>query len=240
MRTKTALPYDALFGYVYAMLRINLCLTAAGLPLLLAFAFTGPQVEAWPFFAALAALCGPAATGAFAAFASLSEETDRVGRIFWAAYRAGLRRSLTVAALAAVAVILLGIDLELAARASLQVTIPVFTLLIALVIVVTTAVLAQGSAPSGRGVAACAYLCVRKWYLSLINLGVLGVLLTVVVEKPALGLALLLAPALYVVWANTRHIIAPLQAPGFGPGAGTAPSTLSAPSTPSTPSAQEG
>jgi hypothetical protein len=223
VRTKTALPYDAIFGYVYAMFRINLCLTAAGLPVLLAFAFTGPQIAAWPFFVALSALCGPAATGAFAAFASMSEETDRVGRAFWAAYRAGFGRSLATAALAAAAVILLGIDLELAAGASLQVTIPVFTLLIALVIVVTTAVLAKGSALSRRGVAACAYLCVRKWYLSLANLGVLGVLLTVVTAKPALGLALLLAPALYVVWANTRHVIAPLQASGFGPGAGTHP-----------------
>jgi hypothetical protein len=75
---------------------------------------------------------------------------------------------------------------------------------------VTTALLASGRGLRVHGVLACAYLSIRKWYLSLANLAVLGVLLAAIVGKPALGLAVLPGPALYVVWANTRHIVAPL------------------------------
>lgn len=223
MRSKTALPYDAIFGYVYAVFRINLCLLAAGLPVLLAFAFTGAPIAAWPFFTALAALCGPAVTAAFAAFECMGEETDRVGRAFWSAYRAGFTRSLAIAALAAAAVIVLGVDLEAAAGTPAATVVPMLALLIAVVVLVTMALLAAGRRLpgrrlSGRSVAACAYLCVRKWYLSLANLAVLGVLLAAIVGKPALGLAVLPGPALYVVWANTRHIIAALTTPDTGLG----------------------
>lgn len=222
MRTKTALPYDAIFGYVYAMFRINLCLLAASAPVLLAFAFTGSQLSAWPVLTALGALCGPAATGAFAAFEGLSEETDRVGRMFWSAYRAGFRRSLAIGGAAAAALIVLGVDLEFAARSGAAVAMPVLMLLIALVVLVTTGLLAAGSGLSRRGLLGCAYLSVRKWYLSLADLAVLGLLLAAIVAQPAWGLAVLLAPVLFVVWANTRHIIAPLRASGFGSGAGGA------------------
>jgi hypothetical protein len=55
-----------------------------------------------------------------------------------------------------------------------------------------------------------AYLSLRRWYLSLANVVVLGVLLAAVVAKPAVGLFLLPAPVLYVVWANARHVLSPL------------------------------
>ncbi|MBR7836933.1 hypothetical protein KDL01_26890 [Actinospica durhamensis] len=218
MRSKTALPYDAIFAYVYAVFRINLCLMAAGLPLLLAFAFTGSQVAAWPFFVALATLCGPAVTAAFAAFEHVSDEADRVGRVFWSAYWAGFVRSLAVSALAAAAVILLGVDLEVAAGTPARGVIPMLATLIAVVVVVTTALLAAGRRLCAAGVLACAYLCIRRWYLSVANLAVLGVLLAAIVGKPALGLAVLPGPALYVVWANTRHIVAPLTTTDTGLG----------------------
>lgn len=216
--SKTALPYDEIFAYVYAVFRINLCLLAAGLPVLLAFAFTGSQIAAWPFFTALAALCGPAVTGAFAACERMGEETDRVGRVFWSAYRSGFTRSLAIAAAAAAAVIVLGVDLEAAAGTPARAVIPMLASLIAVVLVVATALLAAGRRLSGRGVAACAYLSVRKWYLSLANLAVLGVLLAAIVGKPVLGLAVLPGPALYVVWANTRHIVASLTTTDTGLG----------------------
>jgi len=213
MRTKSALPYDAIFTYVYAVFRINLCLLAAGLPVVLALAFTGSPLAAWPFFAGLSALCGPAVTAAFAAFDVMSEEPHRVGRAFWSGYRTGFTRSLKVAAVAAAAVIVLGVDLELAAGTAFRAAAPMLLLLIALVVAMTTAVLATGRRLPGPGLLACAYLSVRKWYLSLANLAVLGVLLAAIVAKPALGLAVLPGPALYVVWANARHIVSPLTTP---------------------------
>jgi hypothetical protein len=236
MRTKAALPYDAIFGYAYAVFRINFCLLAATLPVVLALAVAGLQLTAWPFFAVLSVLCGPAVTAAFAAFEDMGEETDRVGRTFWSAYRAGFARSLAVAAAASAAVVILGIDLELAAGTPFKAVVPMLAASIALVVVVTTAVLATGPGavrvsdpggsadrrrpvgPGGPGAVllACAYLSVRKWYLSLANLAVLGVLLAAIVTKPALGLAVLPGPALYVMWANTRHIVAPLTSTGTG------------------------
>jgi hypothetical protein len=210
MRQKAALPYDAIFTYVYAVFRINLCLLAAGMPLVLALALTGSPLAAWPFFAGLSVLCGPAVTAAFAAFAAMSEEPDRVGRAFWTGYRSGFLRSLAVAGIAAAAVIALGVDFQLAAASPFKVAVPMLALLIALVVAVTTAVLAAARRPSAPSLLACAYLCVRKWYLNLANLAVLGVLLAAVLTKPALGLAVLPGPALYVIWANTRHIISPL------------------------------
>jgi hypothetical protein len=210
MREKAALPYDAIFDYVYALFRINLCLLAAGSPLVLALACTGSPLAAWPFFAALSALCGPAATAAFAAFEAMAEETARVGRVFWAAYRAGFLRSLAIAGIAAAAVIALGVDLQLTAASPFKAAVPMLALLIALVVTATTAALAARRRLSAADLLACAYLCVRKWYLSLADLAVLGVLLAAIVAKPALGLAILPGPALYVVWANARHIISPL------------------------------
>jgi len=210
MPAKAALPYEAIFTYVYAVFRINLCLIAAGLPVVLALAFTGSPLTAWPFFAGLSALCGPAVTGAFAAFEAMSDEPHRVGRSFWSAYRAGFTRSLAVAAAASVGVIVLGIDLELAAGTRFKAATPMLVLLIALVVVVATTVLATGRRLPGPGLLACAYLSIRKWYLSLANLAVLGVLLAAIVAKPAVGLFLLPAPVLYVVWANVRHTLSPL------------------------------
>ncbi|HET9168401.1 MAG TPA: hypothetical protein VFN97_03160 [Actinospica sp.] len=204
--------YETVFGYVYAILRINLCLLAAGLPLVLALAFTRSPLEAWPFFVALAALCGPAVTGAFAAFEGMAEETDRVGRRFWAAYRAGFGRSLAITAAASAAVIGLGVDLRLAADTPLTPLVPMLAALIAMIVVVTTAALAAGRRLHGPSLLACAYLSIRKWYLALADLAVLGLLLAAIVAKPAPGLAVLPAPALYVVWANTRHITGPLTA----------------------------
>ena len=209
---KSPLPYDTIFAYVYAVFRINLCLLAAGLPVVLAFAFTRSPLDAWPFFVGLSALCGPAIAAAFAAFDVMSDESDRVGRVFWHAYRAGFARSLAVSGVAAVVVIVLGVDLEFAAGTAFRAAIPMLALLIALVVAVTTTVLASGRRLSIPGVLAAAYLTVRKWYLSLADLAVLGALLAAIVVKPALGLAVLPGPALYVVWANARHVVLPLTA----------------------------
>ena len=217
------LPYDAIFSTVYAGLRINLCLVTAGLPVIVGFAFAGSPLAAWPFFTGLSALCGPAATAAFAAFEAMNDDPQRVGRSFWAAYRSGFARSLAIAAAAAAGVVVLGFDLRLAVGTAFGAAAPMLALLIALVVVVTTTVLAAGRPLRGRLLFAAVYLSIRSWYLSLANLAVLGVLLAAIVAKPAVGLFLLPAPALYVVWANVRHTLSPLTTgPLLTTGRGTA------------------
>lgn len=226
------IPYETLFSTVCAGLLLNICLAAAVLPVLLALAFTGSPLDAWPFFVGLAALCAPAASAAFAAFEALSGGEHRVVRTFWSAYRTGFGRSLLVGVAASAAAIVLGADLQLAVGTSLAAATPLLAVLIALVIAVTPTVLVAAMRPtvwvlaatagvasaatsagrprSGRLLWACAYLCIRKWYLSLANSAALAVLLAAVVAKPAVGLFLAPAPVLYVVWANVRHVIAPL------------------------------
>ncbi|MGW2545887.1 hypothetical protein ACWC5I_34640, partial [Kitasatospora sp. NPDC001574] len=114
MRERTGLPYDAIFTTLYAGLRINLCLTLAGLPVVAAYAVTASPLAAWPFLAALSTLCGPAATGAFTAFDAVADDPQRTGRAFWAGYRAGFRRSLATSAATVAAVAVLAVDLRLA------------------------------------------------------------------------------------------------------------------------------
>lgn len=207
MRLLARLPYETVFNTVYAGLKVNLCLVAATLPLLLALAATAEPLAAWPFFTALAVLCGPAAAGAFGAFAAFGEGEHRIGRAFWNAYRARFGRALAAAAVAAALVIVLAVDFQLALGGPFGAVTPMLVLLIALAVAATTVLLATGAAWRPSALLSCAYLALRGWHLSLVNLAVLGTLASAVVAKPAIGLFLLPAPVLYVVWANTRHLV---------------------------------
>jgi uncharacterized membrane protein YesL len=140
----------------------------------------------------------------------MAEEPERLMRAFWSAYRAGFVRSLATAGAASAAVIVLGVDLRMAVGGRFGVVTPLLAVLIALVVVLTTTVLAAGRRLTRREVVVAAYLSLRKWYLSTAGLAVLGVLLAAVVARPAVGLFLLPAPVLYVVWANARHVLSPL------------------------------
>ncbi|BCJ73735.1 hypothetical protein CS0771_32790 [Catellatospora sp. IY07-71] len=216
MRLLARLPYETVFNTVYAGLKVNLCLVAATLPLLVALAASPRPLAAWPFFTALAVLCGPAAAGAFGAFAAFTDGEHRIGRAFWAAYRASFGRALAAAAVAAALVIVLAVDFQLALGGPLGAVTPVLALLIALVVAATTGLLTTGARWRPKALLTCAYLSVRYWHLSLINVAVLGTLAAAVTVKPSVGLFLLPAPALYVVWANTRHLCAALKAAGYG------------------------
>ncbi|MFJ8579396.1 DUF624 domain-containing protein [Micromonospora sp. NPDC093277] len=206
MRLLARLPYDTVLNTVYAGLKLNLHLIITALPLLLALALGGRPLQAWPFFAGLSALCGPSAAAAFAAFRAFSEGEHRVGRVFWAAYRTSFGRAMGAATVAAALVIVLGVDFQLALGSPFGAVTPLLALLIALVVAATTAFLATGGRLRPSTLLAYAYLSLRYWHLSLANLAVLGTLVAAVVAKPAIGLFLLPAPALYIVWANARHI----------------------------------
>lgn len=209
-QSTSRVPYEAIFSTVYAGLRINLCLLAAVLPLVVALALGGSPLSAWPFFVALSVLCGPAVGASFAVFGDVAEDPQHLVRRFWSAYRTGFVRSAATAGVAAGAVIVLGVDLQMAVGTRLGAVTPVLAVLIGLVVIVSTTVLAAGRRLSRRELVVAAYLSLRRWYLSLANVVVLGVLLAAVVAKPAVGLFLLPAPVLYVVWANARHVLSPL------------------------------
>jgi ABC-type transport system involved in multi-copper enzyme maturation permease subunit len=60
---------------------------------------------------------------------------------------------------------------------------------------------------------ACLYLAVRRWYLTFGSLAVLGLLETLLANRPAIALGLAAAPLLYVVWANSRFTLNPALGP---------------------------
>ncbi|WP_020521588.1 hypothetical protein [Catelliglobosispora koreensis] len=187
------LPYDTIFSTVYFGLRLNLCLAAACSPLLLALAMSQDPLAAWPFFVALASLCAPATAAGFATF---------TGSSFWAAYRRRFWRSMAVGGAASTFAVVLGIEVTFAARTRFAVVVPMLLVLAALIPVVSAQLLAANESR----LLAAAYQCVRRWYLSLANLAVLLMVAAAVTVKPAVGLFLLPAPALYLVWANARHM----------------------------------
>ncbi|HEY9524945.1 MAG TPA: hypothetical protein VIR33_17035, partial [Thermopolyspora sp.] len=96
---------------------------------------------------------------------------------------------------------------------------PFFVTAAALVVVVVIAVLVMLTEPAGTAVRLrdlvrqCAYLTARRWYLSAFNVVVLGPAVGVILVRPMIGLLLLCAPLLYVVWATTRFILAPVLPP---------------------------
>jgi hypothetical protein len=59
----------------------------------------------------------------------------------------------------------------------------------------------------GAVVKASLYLSVRGAGWSLLSLASFGALGAIVWAKPAIGLGLVLAPALYVVWGNSRRVL---------------------------------
>jgi len=211
MRVLARLPYDTIFATVYAGLKINLCLVVAGLPLLVPLAFASTPLAAWPFFTLLSAICAPAVSAAFTTFERFTDGEHRVGRAFWSAYRSGFGRSLAIGAVAGAAVVVLAADFQLALGGPFAAVTPMLALVIALIVAVTPAILATERRPAARLWVQCAYLVIRTWYLSGASVMVLGVLAAAVVAKPAIGLFLLPAPALYVVWANTRAVLEPLR-----------------------------
>ncbi len=204
--------YEMVFGTVYTGLVTNLLLVVACLPAVVLLMTTDPVVS-WPAYAVVAPLVAPALVAAFAVFSELSAAGPATpARTFWRAYRTHFRRAVAIGALATALVVVLAVDVAAVwgARAG-AVAIPVFVTLI--VLVVATTVQALAAVPELRTarlrdlLRASLYLAVRRWYASAASLLVLGLLASVVVARPAVGLGLAAAPLLYVVWGGSRYAL---------------------------------
>jgi hypothetical protein len=129
---------------------------------------------------------------------------------------------MTLGALAAAALVVLGVDTRAAwGRAAGAAAIPV--LVVAMVLAAATALLGLvvlAERPSVRlrdALRACLYLAVRRWYLTAVSLAVLGVLDALLTARPAVALGLAASPLLYVVWANGRYSLRPALRPAAQP-----------------------
>ncbi|WP_278235987.1 DUF624 domain-containing protein [Isoptericola sp. AK164] len=220
--------YETVFGTVYIGLATNVLLVVATLPLLVVLLTTDPTVS-WPAFALLAPLLAPALVAAFAVFTAFSTDGSTAAvRTFWRAYRRHARRALAIGALASAAVVVLAVDVVAVWGARIgAAAIPVFGTL--LVLAVLTALVALAAIPVLPGVRlrdllrTSLYLAVRRWYLSVTALAVLGLLAGVVVTSPAIGLGFATAPLLFVVWGGCRVALRSVVPDGATPAAhGTA------------------
>jgi hypothetical protein len=200
---------SAIFDGVWVALVTNLLLVAGCLPLVV-LVFTTRAARAWPLYALLAPTCAPALCAVFAVMSAYSAGgTGGVPRTFGRAWRATARPAMLWAAAATAALVVLGVDAYAAwGHRAGALTLPILAMLALLT--VATALLGlvtitERPAARLRDVArACAYLAVRRWYLTAASLLVLALLAQLFVTRPAMALGLAAAPLLYVVWANSR------------------------------------
>ncbi|MCL1840273.1 MAG: DUF624 domain-containing protein [Propionibacteriaceae bacterium] len=204
--------FTLISGLLYVMLATNLMLVVAALPFW-AFALVGDLRVTWLWAVLTAPLLIPALAGAFAVFTAYSVEADvSPVRSFWRAWRASWRRVGGVGLACWGLLVVLGTDLYVATRWGYgALALPVCTVLagLAVMVWVTSCVglLARPDLPRLAVVKASLYLGVRRGGWSLVSLAVLVVLAVIVWNKPAIGLGLLAAPALYVVWGDARHVL---------------------------------
>lgn len=210
--------YNQVFAAAYVALMTNLLLLVACLPFVVGLVATDPA-RSWPLLALMAPPCAPALAAAFTVFASFSAEgSTGVVRTFAKAWRASLRSALAIGALATAGLVVLGVDARVVWPNRLgALAIPVIaTLTILLLATATLALVAVAERPGARVrdlLRAALYLAVRRWYLTVVSLLVLGLLFALVAARPALGLGLAAAPLLYVVWANSRYTLRPALDP---------------------------
>lgn len=221
--------HDALattIGAVYLGLMTNLLLALACAPALLLLITTDP-VHSWPLLAVTAPLCGPAVVGAFAAFADHRSGGTNVARTFGRAWARAWRRPFALAVAATALVVVLLVDVKAVSTTSFGIVVaPVLLVLVVLAAIVAllgfAAFAEVPAAPLRRVVKAALYFGVRRWYLTLVSLAVLGTQFAVFTNVPALGIGLTAAPALYLAWANCRFslhsVLAHDEVPAAQPG----------------------
>lgn len=204
--------FGSIFAFVYTFLAVNVSLAVTNAPLVFFLYAVVEPAAAWPFFLVLSVTVLPSLAGAFAAFADLRGEgtVSRPFAAFFSGYRAAFRRTAPAGLAAVVVLLVLGVDLALVtglpAGAAL---IPVAVLGIAVVVIGAVQVAAGAvllSEARLRDLAKAAlYISVRRWYLSLAALVLLGIVAGAALVQPVLGVALVPAPLLFVVWSNAAY-----------------------------------
>ena len=217
MRELAGRSYRLIFGTAYLILMTGALVLLTTWPFLVILMTTDPRTG-WPWLALTAPVLAPAIQAAFGVFsAHATADAPDVVRTFARTWWRGLPRTLPVGAAASIVVTALVADVVLVwGQRAGALLIPVLVtalLLVAITVPVTLAALAEDPGlPLGRLARASIWLAVRRWYLGLLSLAALVVLARIVVERPAWGLGVVLAPALYVLWANARAALRPVLA----------------------------
>jgi len=203
----------AVSGLVFVGLATNLLVAVVAAPFW-ALALAGDLRATWPWAAIAALLLGPAVMGANAVFTAYTRDGDTGAvRAFWRGWRGTLRRVMPAWLALWVFLIVVGTDLYAMRAWGLgSLALPVCGVLIALALVTAlTAGVGLAERPDLARfvvVKAAVYLSVRRPGWSLVSAAVLAVVARVVWVSPLLGLGVLTAPALYVIWGNARRVLA--------------------------------
>lgn len=206
--------YATVFGVVYLGLMTNLLLLASCLPLVVLLVITDPALS-WPMLAAVAPLCAPGLTAAFAAFRAHGRGETTVVRTFVGGWKKTWRKAMTLGLIVTAGLVIVLVDVRFFAPMQAGVAVvPVLGVLTVLLVagglVSLTAIAEEPEARLRTVAKAALYLSVRRWWLSLVTLGVLALQAVLFTMMPAIAIGLTAAPALYLTWANTRYILRPV------------------------------
>ncbi|MFF2053374.1 hypothetical protein ACFVU2_17370 [Leifsonia sp. NPDC058194] len=200
---------DTVFGYVYAILMVDLLLVVANLPLAVMLFAARDALQAWPLVLLLSVTVSPSLAGAFEVYRTLGDGHPQPFAAFWRGYR---RRGLAAGLIGSAATALVGFVLYDAAVVAGTVWAALLgpTLLVAAVIGVATTItaitgLTVFATASPRAILKAAlYVAVRRWYVSVLALVLVGLSVLAVLMQPVLGA---LAPGLllYAVFANAHY-----------------------------------
>ena len=207
--------FELVSGTAYTALMTNLLIVLTCAPFIVLLMTTDP-VAAWPALVLSSILIAPALTGAFAAFQMFSnQDGTSVIRTFFRAWWHNLRRSLPIGiGLAAVLfIIMLNLQFFLTERlGALIIPIQVMLLVVAVVtaLISLVGIVELPGVPLRDVLKNAILLGVRKWYLTVPALVVLGLLIAIIVQQPAIGLGVMLAPFLYAIWGACRYALKPI------------------------------
>ncbi|MFI2105436.1 ferredoxin-NADPH reductase [Isoptericola sp. NPDC019693] len=215
MRARTLLSHATLttvFEFAYVVLATNGLLALSSLPLLVLLVTTDP-LASWPALAVALALAFPGVAAAMTVFREFSAQ-GRIGvvRTYLRALRdSGVRAAALGAIVGAVGVVVVVDAVGLWGQRLGAVVIPVLVVLVALTLVCAPVALVLVVDRPGLGwravLSATFYLGVRRWYLGALSVVSLLTLAGAFALRPALAVGVLAAPLLYVVWANSRHVV---------------------------------
>lgn len=210
--------WDLIWSHVHRVLVVNLGVAVTNLPLLLALAAEHQPWRYPVFFGLLSLFSGPSLAAVFAYLRrTADDERAPVADLF-----RGYRRLFTRALLGWTPFVLL-IAVAFTDLAALwgsalgSALVPLLTVVILLALssgVVAMAGLADNPTLSRRTLLAACYASVRRWPLTLLNLGLLGVSLALVNQAPLLGLAVVPGCALFVVWRDCGAMLESVRGGG--------------------------
>ncbi|MEU8471933.1 hypothetical protein AB0F30_29220 [Streptomyces sp. NPDC029006] len=203
--------WEVVWSHVHRVLVVNLGITVTNAPLLLAL---GMVHRAWQhplFFGLLGLGLGPSLAAVFH-YLQRTTEDDRVPA---ADLFRGYQRLFTTALLGWAPWVLLvtvaATDVAVLRRTAFGPALVPLLVVAALVAtnsgVVTMTALADSARVSPRTLLTTSYASVRRWWLGLLNLTLLGITVVLVNQAPLLGLAVLPGCTLFVVWRNSRAML---------------------------------